>query len=383
MMLLKQGTAATVKAGPFLDSTDGVTAETGLTINQANVLLSKNGATFAQSNNSGGSPNRTHDAGGWYRIDLDTTDTNTVGTLVMSLQISGACPVWHEYMVLPANVHDSLVGGTDYLDTNAAQIEGADPTDTIRDSVVDDATRLNASKINTGIPEVTPGADGGLPTVDADGRVSSDLTAIDGQSTDDNNATLHLKQLHIVNDTPNPAIYAQGGVDGAGLEVRAGAGSPGFKAVGGGPAGPGILAEGGVSAGAGMKLTGTDGGVDLDADLSDRTMALVDGAISSAKIATDAITADKVAANAIGASELPADALAEIANALAELSLAGYEATAKNGARLGDMVAAARAGALGRLELSGTTLTLYEVDGATVLARFTVAEDYSRRSAPT
>ncbi len=73
---------------------------------------------------------------------------------------------------------------------------------------------------------------------------------------------------------------------------------------------------------------------------------------------------------------------AEIATAVVNIDLASYEAAAKNGAKLGNMVAAARAGALGRLELSGTMLTLYEVDGSTILARFTVAEDYSSRSAP-
>jgi hypothetical protein len=72
----------------------------------------------------------------------------------------------------------------------------------------------------------------------------------------------------------------------------------------------------------------------------------------------------------------------EIATAVVNIDLSSYEAAARNGAKLGNMVAAARAGALGRLELSETTLTLYEVDGSTILARFTVAEDYSSRSAP-
>jgi len=40
MLFLKQSTAVTVKIGPFLDDTDGKTAETGLTIAQADVRLS-------------------------------------------------------------------------------------------------------------------------------------------------------------------------------------------------------------------------------------------------------------------------------------------------------------------------------------------------------
>ena len=46
-MYLKQSTAATLALGPFVDATDGVTAETGLTISQADVRLSKNGASLS------------------------------------------------------------------------------------------------------------------------------------------------------------------------------------------------------------------------------------------------------------------------------------------------------------------------------------------------
>ena len=37
---------------------------------------------------------------------------------------------------------------TDQLDVNITKIEGADPTDTIRDSVVDDSTRIDGSSVN-------------------------------------------------------------------------------------------------------------------------------------------------------------------------------------------------------------------------------------------
>lgn len=46
---LKQSTAANIVLGPFVDSTDGVTAETALSIAQANVRLSKNAGTIAQA----------------------------------------------------------------------------------------------------------------------------------------------------------------------------------------------------------------------------------------------------------------------------------------------------------------------------------------------
>ena len=45
MRLLKQSTAVTIVIGPFVDDTDGKTAETGLTLSQSDVLLWKEGGT--------------------------------------------------------------------------------------------------------------------------------------------------------------------------------------------------------------------------------------------------------------------------------------------------------------------------------------------------
>lgn len=117
---LKQSTAFTFRAGPFVDSTDGVTAETGLSIAQADIQISKAGGAFAQTS---ASPTTTHDADGWYQCPLTTTDTGTVGSLTVQIVMSGALPVWHDFMVLPANVYDSLMG-TDLLDVSVTQWTG-------------------------------------------------------------------------------------------------------------------------------------------------------------------------------------------------------------------------------------------------------------------
>lgn len=108
---LKQSTAFTFRIGPFVDDTDGKTAETGLTIAQADIQISKAGGAFAQTS---ASPTTTHDADGWYQCPLTTTDTSTLGTLDVQVAISGALPVWAHFMVVPANVFDSWFS-TDYL----------------------------------------------------------------------------------------------------------------------------------------------------------------------------------------------------------------------------------------------------------------------------
>ena len=112
MNILKQSTAATIKLGPFIDDTDGKTAETGLTIAQADIQLSKNGGDFAQTNNTAGA---THNENGYYDIPLNATDTGTLGRLRVAVSKSGALPVWQDFLVVTANVYDTLCS-TDSLE---------------------------------------------------------------------------------------------------------------------------------------------------------------------------------------------------------------------------------------------------------------------------
>ena len=122
MRYLKQSTAIEVKVGPFLDSTDGNTQETALTISQADVRLAKNAADWAQKSET---TTLVHEEAGWYRCLLDTTDTDTLGILVLAIHESGALPVWVEFHVLAANVYDSLVGSGDVLDVSTTQFNGS------------------------------------------------------------------------------------------------------------------------------------------------------------------------------------------------------------------------------------------------------------------
>lgn len=118
MVHLKQSTAYTFRVGPFLDETDGKTAETTLTITQPDIRLSKAGGDFAQRNAAG---TLTHDESGWYILVLDTTDLNTVGSLIVAIHESGALPVWVEFQVLEEATYDFLYasGATPILDINA------------------------------------------------------------------------------------------------------------------------------------------------------------------------------------------------------------------------------------------------------------------------
>lgn len=105
MIFLKQSTASqSVLIGPFIDETDGKTAENALTISNTDIRLSKNGGNMVAKNSGGG----TFDEAGWYTITLDATDTNTVGRLQISVHESGALPVFLECHVLEEAVYDAL-----------------------------------------------------------------------------------------------------------------------------------------------------------------------------------------------------------------------------------------------------------------------------------
>jgi hypothetical protein len=198
MQLLKQSTSATVKAGPFVDDADGKTAETGLTIAQADIRLSKNGGAFAQTNNASGA---THDENGYYGIPLDATDTGTLGRLTLTVSESGALPVRHEYMVLPANVYDSLVGGSDTLEADAVAISGdstaADNLEAAADGTGYDLGGIDVSELNGIVDDLINGGRLDLlvdaikaktDNLPADPAATSDVTALNDLSAAEVNA---------------------------------------------------------------------------------------------------------------------------------------------------------------------------------------------------
>lgn len=140
---LKQSTAATIKIGPFKDATDGDTDETGLTISQADVRLSKAGGNMAQKSES---TSCTHDEIGVYDCPLDATDTNTAGLLQVDVHESGALAISDTYAVLPTNIYDSFFS-SDKLQVDLTQISGA---------------AVDADTAQLGVKVVTSGAAAGV-----------------------------------------------------------------------------------------------------------------------------------------------------------------------------------------------------------------------------
>lgn len=109
MRILRQSTSVDVPVGPFVDQTDGFTAETALTITQPDVRLKKNGGNWAQK---AAAQTLSHEENGNYEVTLDTTDTDTLGQLRLHIAESGALPVWDDFTIVPAAVYDALVSGS-------------------------------------------------------------------------------------------------------------------------------------------------------------------------------------------------------------------------------------------------------------------------------
>ncbi len=183
-MYLRQSTSQIIRFGPFLDSTDGVTAKSALTIAQADMQLSKDGAAFAQKNTTG---NATHDTDGWYSTTLDTTDTNTCGILLLQVNVSGSVPVWHEFYVVEEAVYDSMYAASAAgplqsttagrtLDVTAGGAAGIDWGNIENKTTANDLSGTDIQLCDT--------------TTTVTNQVTADVTAISGDSVAANNLEL-------------------------------------------------------------------------------------------------------------------------------------------------------------------------------------------------
>ena len=136
-MWIRQSTVTVINFGPVVDMTDGVTLEiaagiiTSLDHATTGILLSKNGGTLTIREQGGNFVATTYDAHGFYKVSLSAVDTGTLGRLkAVHTEPATYLAVWHDFMVVPANVYDSMMG-TDLLDVSLVQVNGAAQTATL------------------------------------------------------------------------------------------------------------------------------------------------------------------------------------------------------------------------------------------------------------
>lgn len=135
MRYLKTNTATRVTVGPFLDKTDGITPEVALTATNEKLTLTVDDGGVptlvlnATATASGGNNDFVHvssDTAGFYDLELTAAQTNYVGRAMLAITYAtDHCPVFHEFTILPANIYDSMIGGTDLFDVSMTQISGS------------------------------------------------------------------------------------------------------------------------------------------------------------------------------------------------------------------------------------------------------------------
>lgn len=150
---LEVSTAQDVELGPFVDATDGVSEEIGLGLAD-DIEISKNGLPFEKIS----SASITEDASGYYRLGLTSSHTDTLGILLIYSASSGVhVPVFQRYQVVPSNVYDSFVNGTDYLQTDVTQVSGSAEDIATETNVDANETKIDTLTTNVGTVDTTVG----------------------------------------------------------------------------------------------------------------------------------------------------------------------------------------------------------------------------------
>jgi hypothetical protein len=100
--ILRKDTEKTVLLGPFLDENGDPL--TGLTIDNTDILISKNGEAFAQKS-AGGASHLQH---GFYSVTLDESDCDTVWPMKVICFMAGARIVASDFTVLTHAAFDGF-----------------------------------------------------------------------------------------------------------------------------------------------------------------------------------------------------------------------------------------------------------------------------------
>lgn len=344
---LKQSTAVTIKVGPLTNNPgeDPITVDPFLA---SAIRISKNGGALAvRSDTSDGAL----DAVGIYDVALNATDTNGLGILTVVAFTAGLHPHRQTYQVLPANVWDSLMAGSDTLDV---QVTGIGANVVTATSIASNA--VTAAKIAS--DAITAA------------KIAADVTT----------------EIAAGITIPTAAAIADAVWD----EARSGHTTAGSF-------GQGVASVQGNVTGSVGSVTGSVGSVAA----AGITAASFDaGAISEPAVASNTITAAKIATNAITSAKIDATFGNEIADAVWDEQRSGHVAAGSFGegvsvasmlSSVGNMIAdhvlrrpygSARTssdgdavsfrsllGGLGKLvnkwSISGTTLTVYQEDDTT------------------
>ena len=157
-------TAVTMMVGPCIDDSDFKTLEEAIAYDAAgmdvSLIVEKTDGTTAVTSitlTTGGVNDWTHIDGGYYEVELTDTQNIEEGVGYIRGACTGVLPFESaHYDVVPANVYDSFVKGTDKLEVDTTLIDGATATTVINDEVVDVMKTDTTAEMGVGAPPATP-----------------------------------------------------------------------------------------------------------------------------------------------------------------------------------------------------------------------------------
>ena len=198
MRVIKQATQTDVILGPFVDNTDFKSLKTAYVSNSSGIdidvisAITKSDITLSCSSGDG---YFRHVSNGYYALTLSSDNTATLGPLRVTYGVNGSLPGWEEFLVVSANVYDSLVGNTD-IPTDTANAVWASTTRTLTSlgTLVADVDSLLSANHGAGswLTGDGTGSSGG-PLILGTIPVSYTLTlAPEGSGTPIANAEVHI-----------------------------------------------------------------------------------------------------------------------------------------------------------------------------------------------
>jgi hypothetical protein len=291
---------------------------------------------------SGGNNDMVHvtgDDAGFYDLKLTAANTNYLGRAMLAITDAAThCPIFHEFMILPAVVYDAMVLGTDNLQVDTVQVTGTAQTsrDLGASVLLSSGTGTGQISLSSGlvtlagvthigavIPTVTTttnltnAATSGDLTVTMKTSVTTAATAATPTVTLANgahggaSASLTMQTINVSNSAGDAVSISATGANGHGVYVIGNGGGDGMHVVGG-ATGHGLHLQGGSTSGDGLhavaqtlgdgiQATGAGiGGLDINGTLSAVTLAATTTTLTNLPaITTDWLTGTGVAASAV------------------------------------------------------------------------------------
>lgn len=157
-------TAIVMVVGPCIDDTDFKSLEESIAYNAAGMdvsfIVEKADGTStvtAITLTTGGTSDWTHKDGGYYEVEVTVAQNAEEGIGYVRGVCTGVLPFESaHYDIVPANVYDSFVKGTDKLEVDTTLIEGADASTAINNEVVDVIRTDTSAEPTQGAPTATP-----------------------------------------------------------------------------------------------------------------------------------------------------------------------------------------------------------------------------------